>query len=120
MMRNGTASTESEKAIQLARAQAEKVFPAADETQKRESQATALVKLALEQAILFHNGEDCFARIPAGDHDETYLLKSRGVRRWLTHLYFEREQTAPGGDAVRCAIETLAGHALFEGEANKT
>jgi hypothetical protein len=86
---------------------------------ERESQATQLVKLALERASLFHNGEDAYATIRVGDHVETYPLKSRAWRRCLIYLYFEREQKAPSADAVRGAIESISGFALFKSEERK-
>lgn len=94
---------------------------AADKLQRksdgeRESQATQLVNLALTSATLFHHGEETFAMFPIREHIETHALKSRGFRRWLTGTYFEREQKAAAGDAIRAAIETLAGHAQFRGE----
>jgi hypothetical protein len=83
---------------------------------ERESQATQLVNLALTSATLFHHGEETFAMFPIREHIETHSLKSRGFRRWLTRTYFEREQKAAAGDAIRAAIETLAGYAQFRGE----
>jgi hypothetical protein len=83
---------------------------------ERESQATQLVNLALGQVTLFHDGEDTFATFPVRDHIETHNLKGRAFRRWLTGAYFEREQKAANSDAIRAAIETLAGYAQFRGE----
>jgi hypothetical protein len=83
---------------------------------ERESPATQLVNLALETATLFHHGDETFAMFPVREHIETHALKSKGFRRWLAGTYFEREQKVAAGDAVRAAIETLAGHAQFRGE----
>jgi hypothetical protein len=83
---------------------------------ERESQATQLVNLALGQVTLFHDGEDTFATFPVRDHIKTHNLKGRAFRRWLTGAYFEREQKAANSDAIRAAIETLAGYAQFRGE----
>jgi hypothetical protein len=94
---------------------------AADKLQRksdgeRESQATQLVNLALTSVSLFHHGDETFAMFPVREHIETHALKSKGFRRWLAGTYFEREQKVAAGDAVRAAIETLAGHAQFRGE----
>jgi hypothetical protein len=95
--------------------------PVPAEGRTRESQATAIVRLVLEaSADLFHDGENCYATFAVGNHLETHPLRSRVMRRWLTHLYFECQQKAPSVEAVKSAIETLAGHALFEGAERKT
>jgi hypothetical protein len=83
---------------------------------ERESQATQLVNLALGEATLFHYGENVFATLPIRDHVETHDLRSRAFRRWLAGAYFEREQKAPNGDAIRAATETLAGYGQFRSE----
>jgi hypothetical protein len=89
--------------------------------QERESQATHLVKLALSTgAEFFHSGEECYAKIRVTGHVETHSLRSRAIRIWLTHLFFARENKAPGSEAVRSARETLAGFALFRGEERRT
>jgi primase-polymerase (primpol)-like protein len=50
-----------------------------------DSQAAQLVKLAQATgAHLFHDDEDSFATVHVGDHVETYALKSRAIRHWLT------------------------------------
>ncbi len=86
-----------------------------------DSQATRLVNLAqAAKADLFHDSEDSFATIRAGDHVETYALKSRAMRHWLTRLYFEAESKAPNAEAIRCAIDTLAAYARFNSEERKT
>ena len=113
--------TEAKKKSQQAIERSVRDANAMDEaSHERDSQATHLVKLTLGKASLFHSGDDCFATIPVGDHDETYALKSRGMRRWLTQLYFELEQKAPNGEAVRNAVETLAARAKFKGEERET
>ena len=87
---------------------------------QRDSQATQLVKFAhASGAQFFHYGEAGFASVRAEDHLETYALKSKGMRRWLTYLYFQSEGKAPNADAIRCAIDTLAAHAQFKSEERK-
>ena len=94
--------------------------PARGEASQRDSQATQLVKFAhASGAQFFHDGEAAFASVRAEDHLETYALKSKGMRRWLTYLYFQSESKAPNADAIRCAIDTLAAYAQFKSEERK-
>jgi hypothetical protein len=86
---------------------------------KRDSVATQLVKMALDSAELFHDGEDCYATISSG-HQETHGLTSRTFKRWLGHLYFQTTKTAPAAEALSTAVNTLSGHALFKGTEQKT
>jgi hypothetical protein len=61
---------------------------------------------------LFHDpAGDAYITFNAGDHHETHALNTRAVRQWLSRRFFEEEETAPHGGAVRDAIETLAGFA---------
>ena len=79
----------------------------------RESQATALAKIA-QKAHLFHEGEDCFAAIEISGHLENHALPSRPFRRWLAQEYFRAHQQAPNADALNAAINTIAGLAMFK------
>jgi hypothetical protein len=80
----------------------------------RESQATQLVKLAQDHATFFHDGDDCYARVTVGGHQELHGLKARGFRRWLSHTFNVTTQTVCGADAISTAITALSGYAFFE------
>jgi hypothetical protein len=81
------------------------------------SQATALVQLAEQTAAeLFHTpAHDPYATITVGDHRETWPVKAKPFRRWLSRLFYQRHGKAPGSQAVHDAIGVLEGTALFEG-----
>jgi hypothetical protein len=84
---------------------------------KKESQATKLVRLALDAgAELFRTPEGhAFATVPIDDRRETWPLRTRTVRTWLARLYYEAEESAPGSQGVQDALGVLEGKALFDG-----
>jgi hypothetical protein len=64
------------------------------------SQATELVEIAAD-AELFHSPEgEAFATITVDDHQETWLIKAKGFRRWLARQFYREHEKAPGGRAV--------------------
>lgn len=88
-------------------------LPDDDDTKK--SQGTILVDLA-EDAELWHTPEgECFATIEVGAHRETWGLRTKAFRDWLSFLFFRQEGKSPGGQAVADALAVLSGKALFEG-----
>lgn len=82
----------------------------------RESASTKLVNLARELTELFHSGDSCYATFAVAEHRETHATNSRGFRRWLMGMFFEREKRAAGGEAITSAIATLEGFARFNCE----
>jgi hypothetical protein len=86
----------------------------------RRTQADQLVELAEQGGTeLFHapggNDAEEYATITVGNHRETWPVSSKGFRRWLGRLYYERCQKAPGAQALQDALNVLAGKALHEG-----
>jgi len=82
----------------------------------RESASTKLVNLARELTELFHSGDSCYATFAVAEHRETHALNSRGFRRWLMGMFFERQKRAAGGEAITSAIATLEGFSRFNCE----
>ncbi|HEX8173977.1 MAG TPA: DUF3854 domain-containing protein [Pyrinomonadaceae bacterium] len=86
-----------------------------DEKTKRRSQSTVLVDL-IEDAELFHTSEgDTYATIPVKGHFETWALKSRGFRDWLSKRYYESESAIPNAQALQDALNTLHGITRHDG-----
>ena len=82
---------------------------------EKASQTTRLVKLA-DGVALWHTPElEPFATLPIGEHKENRLTSSRTFRPWLAGSYYEQTGTVPSGNALKDAIETLEGKALFSG-----
>ena len=83
----------------------------------RESQATAIVRLATESgADLWHTpaGNGCITFAVNG-HREHHPLASRATRDHLTRIFYFDSRTAPNATAMQAAIGTLSGIARFEG-----
>ncbi len=93
----------------------------ADSPSPRESQASAIVQLALGSgAELFHDdAQDVYVTITNGTHHETLPLKGTAAAAWLRFLYYEAARKAPGSQAVQDALNLLRAKALFEGEAHE-
>ena len=85
---------------------------------KEPSQATLLVQLAQQgDGELFHDlAGDVFMTFTTGGHRETWPLRNRNTREWLSRRFYTTHDKAPGGHALRDAFETLAGIARFDGE----
>jgi hypothetical protein len=80
------------------------------------SQATELVELA-DSAELFHDQTgEAYATIDVDGHQETWLIKAKGFRRWLAQQFYQAHDKAPGSQAVQDALGVLEGKALFKGE----
>ena len=91
---------------------------AVDSDSGKESQATAMVRLALEAGIdLWHTpGGDAFITIALSDHHrEHYPTASRGTRDYLTRIFYEDSGKAPNTTALQAAIGTLTSIARFDG-----
>lgn len=83
--------------------------------EKPKSQASTLVEVA-EDAEFFHTGDgDTYATIPMNGHRETWSLKSRGFRDWLSKRFYESEGSIPHSQATQDAMNTLQGVARHGG-----
>ena len=79
------------------------------------TQADILVDLA-EPAELFHAPDGTgFADLRINGHRETWSIKSKGFRRWLTRRYYEERHGAPNAEALQAAINLIEAKAQFDG-----
>ena len=87
----------------------EKFQPRKGSSSKRESQADALVKLALENAEkLFHDDrQEPYIRILKGEALASLRLRSKEVKTWLAGLLWEDRQKAPNTEALGAALNVL-------------
>lgn len=84
-----------------------------DGREKKESQATILLRLAREAgAECFHDDDQPYLHVPVGDHYETYPLRSRLGRAWLQGLYIDATQKCAGTQAIADASNALEALAL--------
>lgn len=81
----------------------------------KRSQATMILDLA-EDVEFFHTADDvAYARIERDGHHEVWPLGSKSLRAWLSRRFHQAHDRAPGGQALRDALDVLMGRALFEG-----
>jgi hypothetical protein len=83
---------------------------------ERKSEATRLVELA-SNIELFHTRDDePYASFRINNHLETWPVKSRGFRDWLTRRLYETEHKAPSAQSLQDAVNTLSSIARFDGK----
>jgi hypothetical protein len=83
---------------------------------KRVKQAELIIRLARENAELFHTADGAaFADVRVGNHRETWAVRSRGFKLWLTREYYKASNGAPNSDAMQCALNVLEANARFDG-----
>jgi len=93
--------------------------PPESETKKK-SQSSVLVEL-ITGTELFHTSEgETFATIPMSSHLETWALRSRGFRDWLSKRFYESEGSIPNSQALQDALNTLHGIARHDGQEIET
>jgi hypothetical protein len=90
---------------------------AGDKESQHASQSDILVRLGSEAGLFHDSNHVCYADIEAGGHRETWPLRSKGFRRWLTRRYFEETDGAPNSEAIQSALGVLEARAHFAGEA---
>jgi hypothetical protein len=82
---------------------------------KKPKQSDALIRLA-QDAHLFHTADGAaYADIRVGDHRETWNVRTRGFRRWLSLRYFTEAGGAPSSEALQSALNMIEARAHFEG-----
>ncbi|MCK1407115.1 hypothetical protein IVB48_17430 [Bradyrhizobium sp. 76] len=80
----------------------------------RRTQANILLELA-QSAKLFHAPDGTgFADLDINRHRETWPIRSRGFRRWLTRRFFEQEAGAPSSEALKSALNLIEAKADFD------
>jgi putative DNA primase/helicase len=79
------------------------------------SQTDRLIALA-DELHLFHGADGTgYADFFNTGHRETWPIRSNGCRDWLRRAYYESEDSAPNGESLKSAIETLDARARFDG-----
>jgi hypothetical protein len=77
------------------------------------SQAEILVELA-DVVELFHTADGTgFADVIINSHRETYAIKSKGFKLWLTRRFFEETKGAPNSEALQSALNAIQAEAHF-------
>jgi hypothetical protein len=77
------------------------------------SQADLLIHLA-QTAELFHNPDGTgFADLDIDGHRETWPIRAKGFRRWLTGRFYEEKGGAPSSEALQSALNVIEAKAHF-------
>lgn len=98
-------------------AESEDDQPTGEESSRRESQASVLVRLALATGLeLFHDerGEP-YAVMRLPERRRILSLDAKDFGRWLSRLAWEQMQKAPGGEVVAATRLALSSIARFDG-----
>ena len=93
----------------------EAVAAASDDTGGgRPKQAHILIELA-QSAELFHTaGGIGFADLHIDGHRETWPIRAKGFRRWLTRRFFKSTAGAPNSEAMQSALNVIEAKAHFD------
>lgn len=83
---------------------------------KGETQSSRLMRLAGDIELFHTSDNQSFATVVVGSHKETYLIKSRDFRDWLTLQHWNAERSMPSSQAVQDVVYGLSGRAKFEGD----
>lgn len=79
------------------------------------TQADILVDLATS-AELFHTPDETgYADLDVNGHRETWPVRSKGFRLWLTRRYYEATGGVPNSEALKSALGAVEAGATFDG-----
>src|SRR5262249_27533597 len=77
-------------------------------------QAAILISMA-EPAGLFHTSDKvAFADIDVNGHRETWPIRSKGFKLWLTRCFYEETGGAPNSEARTAALNVIEAKANFD------
>ena len=80
----------------------------------RPTQSDILIDLAAE-VELFHTADStAYGDLHFNGHRETWPVRSKGFKRWLTRRYFEDAGGAPNSEALQAALNLLEARAHFD------
>jgi hypothetical protein len=107
------AAPTQEQKQQATKAKAKQLVDKAE--QQAKTIADKLVRLA-SAAELFHTKEGIgYGDVKVNGHRETWRVRSRAFRRWLTHAFFESYKGVPNAEAMNAALGVIEGTAYYKG-----
>ncbi len=108
--------TKDEMADALIKIHGEAEKPTEEENKKQISKTKRLIKLALDEAELFHDAEGkAYATIRRDGHHETSSLRSKAFHTWLTGRIWAEIKEGCGKQILQDALGTMEAHAIHEG-----
>jgi len=78
------------------------------------SQAQQLVEMCDEVELFRTPGGEAYGYLPVAEHRETWMLRSKGVSRWLLRQFQQSAGKPPKAQALQEAIGMLEAKAQFE------
>ena len=98
---------------------AHKIEADEEDLPKKSSQADLLVEL-VRDAELFHTpgsyDSEGHITVDLGDHRETWPVKSKAVRRWISERFFSQYEKVPSSQALQDALNVVSGQAIHKGD----
>jgi len=83
---------------------------------EKKPQAQRLVEFVPDEALFRStDGETAFATVSVGDHEETWPVRSKGMRRWLVAHFYLEDHKPPSAQALTDALGALEAKAQFGG-----
>lgn len=84
---------------------------------KSSPQAVRLVELVNQHAELFHDPENKgYAVINVSNHRETWPIRSKGFREWLSREFYRTEKRVPSTQGMQDALVAIEGEAVFDAD----
>lgn len=89
---------------------------------EKESTAAQIVRIALDSGMeLWHDNEkEPWVTLQIKDHVEHYRMKTKAVKRFLAHRFFQENGRPANNAAVEEALATLEAKSVFEGSEYST
>lgn len=87
-----------------------------DDSNEKPTQATRLIELANDVELFHAPDGEAYATVIVSGHKETWLLKTKGFRRWLMRKYYEETKSSASSQALQDALGVLESKAVFDGE----
>jgi hypothetical protein len=78
------------------------------------TQADQLIELSAAAELFHATDATGYADIDVNGHRETWSIRSKGFRRWLTRRFFEATQGAPNPEALQSALNVIEAKAHFD------
>lgn len=95
-----------------AQAQDEEI-PATENDRKKPTQAELLIKLAGDAELFYGVNLKGYATIPVDSHSETWPIRAKGFKSWLSRRFYEKTGKAPGGQSWQDALGGARGPGSF-------
>jgi hypothetical protein len=109
------AMPEGEDAIRASVAAAEDVQSDGGAGTAKPKQADRLIELATAGELYHTPDGTAYADFAVNGHHETWPVRSKGFRRWLTRGYYAATRSAPNAEAMQAALAVIEAKAHFDG-----